>query len=87
MAHARVPNGGLLHAQGRLPAHLAFGRGSGLTTVMEQGMGKSYAVGARLGHNGNVRCPHCEKISHHKWGTGPHKCDQSHCGKEFKTRD
>ena len=87
MAHSQVRNGGLLHAQGKLPAMLAFGHGPHLTTVMEQGTGRSYALASRLGeHTGNVRCPHCDKVSHNKYGSGPHSCDNRNCGKEFKTR-
>lgn len=87
MAHSPIPNGGLRHSKGELPANKAFGHlGPRLVTVSERGTGKSFALGTRLGHHGNVRCPHCSQISHYKWGEGPHKCEHSgECGKEFKT--
>ena len=97
MAHARNINGGLNYSkarkQGATPDKLrelrmaAHGQGSSITTTTVAGTGQRVAIGHRIGSSGNVRCRHCEKVSHNRSGNGPHTCDQCKCGREFVTAD
>ena len=93
MSHARVTNGGLQYAQARrrnspdirtLRAAV-FGDHHQSTAVAATG--ERLSLGHRVGKNGDVRCPHCLRISHNKWGTGPHVCDKFNCGKAFATEN
>lgn len=84
MSHSLVVNGGLRQAKGELPKSLAFGRHNTVATaaMVSGGSGRAL-VGRRIGRGGDARCPNskCNRVSHYKWGRGPHECDR--CGAEF----
>ncbi len=82
MAHAKIPNGGLLHAKGLASPQDAWGHGS---FIPHSTNGKATVEQLKEAHafntKGDVRCPACKRVDH-AVKTSPHTC--SHCPTTFK---
>jgi hypothetical protein len=88
--HARIPNGGLKHAQGRVSAAVAFGRNpvpvaeNGKSGSSEEPAEKELRFGIRIGYSRDIRCPDCRTINHNISHEEVHKCDSTACKTHFK---